>query len=100
MSCPTCDHTMHGIARWFWCPRCGTTLSKNNEKGTVSIPSGVGQLRNWYHNPTYIPVIALRNQVGLYFHRPEERDKEGQASVAYFEGTNDTAKSKHETPTK
>jgi predicted amidophosphoribosyltransferase len=79
MSCPTCDHTMHGIARWFWCPRCGTTLSKNNEKGTVSIPSGVGQMRNWYHNPTYIPVIALRNQVGLYFHRPEERDKEGQA---------------------
>ncbi len=25
MTCPTCDHTMHGImAGNFWCPRCGT----------------------------------------------------------------------------
>lgn len=24
MACQTCDHTMQGISRVFWCPRCGT----------------------------------------------------------------------------
>ena len=35
MSCPTCDHTMHCIGTSdplvFWCPRCGTIKSKDEE---------------------------------------------------------------------
>lgn len=31
MSCPTCDHTMQGLADdWFWCPRCGTLQQKDD----------------------------------------------------------------------
>lgn len=31
MSCPTCDHTVHGLRGViFWCPRCGTICDRDN----------------------------------------------------------------------
>lgn len=53
MSCPTCEHTMHGLGdRWFWCPRCGTTLNEHDRHRTISIPGAIVQARNLVLQPS------------------------------------------------
>lgn len=76
MSCPTCDHTMHGLGeRWFWCPRCGTVLNADNREHTTSIPSGAVQVRNWLHNPRYVTLGHLSAVMRWYFQAPAERQE-------------------------
>ena len=48
MSCPTCDHTMHGIGYgMFHCPRCGT-LTGAHADGSVTVPALVERVRTFY----------------------------------------------------
>ena len=76
MSCPTCDHTMHGLGdQWFWCPRCGTILNRLDREHTTSIPKAVEQVRNWLHNPTYISIRHLLTPMVL---RPDERESSNE----------------------
>lgn len=45
MSCPTCDHTMQGIApKCWWCPRCGTLKNSND----VEAPKLVSRCRAFF----------------------------------------------------
>ena len=77
MSCPTCDHTMHGLGElWFWCPRCGTTLSELDREHTISIPHGVERARNWLHNPG--SPSHLRITLEQNFLRPDERSDQAR----------------------
>lgn len=69
MSCPTCNHTMHGVGdKWFWCPNCGTILNNGSDEHrerTTSIPSVVGQVINWLHNPRFIAKEHIESALGF-----------------------------------
>jgi len=51
MACPTCDHTMSGLAGgWYWCPRCGTIQNLLNDGGPMADPEApalVGRCRQF-----------------------------------------------------
>jgi hypothetical protein len=48
MSCPTCDHTITGIANGvFWCPRCGSVSDFTNNITDHAVPKLVERCR-WF----------------------------------------------------
>lgn len=45
MSCPTCSHSMHGLAVGaYWCPRCGTLVGGCAD-GSAAVPKLVERCR-------------------------------------------------------
>lgn len=78
MACPTCDHTMHGVAekpRLFWCPRCGTI--KYDEVGrldNIGVPRLVERCREFedkahlHANPLWVR-LGLKESIRV----PEDR---------------------------
>ena len=73
MSCPTCDHTMHGLGnRWFWCPRCGTTLNDDDREHTTSLPKATEAIRGFMLQPK-VTADHARQALKHMVLSPEER---------------------------
>ena len=70
MSCPTCDHTMQGVADDFWCPRCGTRKLRDD----VYRPKLVGLVRDFCTDLDEFD-HQLAHEQGVYeaIYKPENR---------------------------
>ena len=94
MSCPNCDHTMHGLGEtdegyhFFWCPLCGTLRDSPDGDWDESrlTPGLVGRVREFvdglnlhppYEYPNRFHVDELR-QIGVLESIDFERRKEEQ----------------------
>lgn len=82
MACPTCDHTMqkvnNGFPAVFWCPRCGSILSRQNG-GSSKVP----EIPDRHETPTAITasrrilerLINLKNWADRTFDWREHSDR-------------------------
>lgn len=76
MSCPTCDHTMHGIGNVpavggepvFWCPRCGTLEDHTNGITDVVAPKLVSWCREFKAQTAGrvpVPLVEVWHRLGI-----------------------------------
>lgn len=71
MSCPTCDHTMHGIPPLQWCCRCGTIKTDGN----TYVPALVERARKMVADSPSLQQIAWMAGVMDALYLPEDRGK-------------------------
>jgi hypothetical protein len=85
MACPICDHTMHNLIvspqeaiSIFWCPRCGSVVTRFTSPSNLDIPSLPARVRKFLElidddddnapaaNDVYEDLRGHAHRIGLY----------------------------------